>query len=55
MNELKKNLKEAFDLLATIPVQGNNVDIMHAARVKLRIAYQLAEAADKKEEVKEDA
>ena len=42
-NELIKNLQEAYDLLASIPVQGRNVDVMYIARTKLRSAYQLAE------------
>lgn len=50
MNELMKNLQEAYDMLSAIPVQGQNVDIMYNARVKLRIAYKLAEEKNKSEE-----
>lgn len=43
MNEVMKKLQEVYDLLTAIPVQGQHVDVMHNVRVKLRIAYQLAE------------
>ena len=47
MEELKKNLTQAFDLLSSIPVSGQNVDTMYAARTKLRTAFRLAEEAQK--------
>ena len=54
MNEIMKNLQEAYDMLSTIPVQGQNVDVMYSARVKLRVAYKLAEEKNKSEEVSEN-
>lgn len=51
MNEIMKNLQEAFDMLSTIPVQGQNVDVMYNARVKLRVAYKIAADKNKSEEV----
>lgn len=41
MNEKQKLLDEAFRLLSGIPVRGDQVDIMAAARGKLRTLYQL--------------
>ncbi len=49
MNELQKELEAAWKLLAAIPVQGDAVDVMAAARGALRRAYQMAEALEKKE------
>lgn len=39
MNETMKKLDEAFKLLSSIPVSGDAVDIMAAARNKLRQVY----------------
>lgn len=39
MNEVKKQLEEAFQILSAIPVSGENVEIMAAAKAKLRAAY----------------
>ena len=49
MEELKKHLTQAFDLLSSIPVSGQNVDTMYAARMKLRTAFRLAEDAQNAE------
>lgn len=46
MNELQKELDTVWKLLAAIPVQGDAVDLMAAARGGLRRAYQLAEKED---------
>ena len=55
MTEVKKQLEEAFQILSTIPVTGDHVEGMAAAKAKLRAAYLLVEQADiKKEEGKED-
>lgn len=54
MNELMKNLQEAFDMLSAISVHGQNVDIMYNARLKLRLAYKIAEDTNKSEEVPTD-
>ena len=39
MNETMKKLDEAFQLLSTISVAGDAVDVMAAARNKLRQVY----------------
>lgn len=55
MTEVKKQLEEAFQIISTIPVAGDHVEGMAAAKAKLRAAYLLVEQADiKKEEGKED-
>ena len=43
MNELQKELDAVWNLLASIPVKGDAVDIMAAVRGGLRRAYKLAE------------
>ncbi len=42
MNELQKTLDEAFRLFGAIAVSGESVDVMAAARDRLRRAYQQA-------------
>ncbi len=54
MDELMKNLKEAYDLLRLIPVSDTAVDAMYAARVKMRKAFQLAEALEAEKAVAEN-
>lgn len=57
MKEVKKHLEEAFQLLSSIPVKGDAVDVMAAVRVNLRSAYHLLnrqEAEDESEEVSAD-
>ena len=39
MKETMKKLDEAFKLLSAIPVSGDAVDVMAAARNKLRQVY----------------
>lgn len=46
MNELQKELDAVWNLLAGIPVKGDAVDIMAAARGGLRRAFKLAEKND---------
>ena len=46
MNELQKELDAVWNLLASIPVRGDAVDIMAAARGGLRRAFKLAEGDD---------
>ena len=46
MNELQKELDAVWNLLASIPVRGDAVDIVAAARGGLRRAYKLAEKDD---------
>lgn len=42
MRELQKEIDRAFACLSAIPVSGDNVEIMAAAREHLRKAFQLA-------------
>nr|DAQ96404.1 MAG TPA: hypothetical protein [Caudoviricetes sp.] len=46
MNELQKELDAVWNLLASIPVKGDAVDIMAAVRGGLRRAFKLAEKDD---------
>lgn len=39
MDDILKELELAFKMISTIPVTGDSVDTMAAARVKLRNAY----------------
>ena len=48
MTNLQEKLSKAYNLLSAIPVSGDHVEIMAAARELLREAYKLAE-----EEVKD--
>lgn len=50
MKELTNQLDEAFKLISCIPVSGENVEIMAAAKAKLRAAYAYAEL-NKQEEL----
>lgn len=45
--DTKEHIKKAFDLIGAIPVTGDNVDIMCAARQELRTAYNALAAAEK--------
>lgn len=42
MTDLQKELDRAFRLLSSIPVAGDGVEMMAAAKERLRKAYQLA-------------
>lgn len=44
MEELRKSLDRAYSILSTIPVAGDAVEKMAAARAELRKAYALTEA-----------
>ena len=46
MNELQKELDAVWNLLASLPVRGDAVDIVAAARGGLRRAFKLAEKDD---------
>lgn len=48
MNEVQKTINEAFEYVQAIPVTGDSVELMAAAKDALRRAYALAE--DKPEE-----
>ena len=41
MKKIKQHLEEAFQLVSSIPVKGDAVDVMAAARANLRAAYRL--------------
>ena len=41
MKEIKKHLEEAFQLVSSIPVKGDTVDVMAVVRNNLRAAYRL--------------
>jgi len=43
MTELQKEIDRAFTCLSAIPVSGDNVEIMAAAREHLRKAFKLAQ------------
>lgn len=47
MEEIKRNIDEAYRLISSIPVQGEAVDLMAAARAKLRKAYASIEQMGK--------
>ena len=42
MSDLQKEIDAAYGLVATIPVSGDHVDVIAAAREHLRHAYKLA-------------
>ena len=48
--DLKTEIDAAFKLVSSLSVNGDAVDVMAAVRDHLREAYQLAEAAEEKEE-----
>lgn len=52
MNEVQKILDTAFNLISTIPVNGDNVEKMADAKNYLRAAY--AKAGERCEKAKEN-
>lgn len=46
MEELKKEMNAAYNLIDAIPVRGNMIEVMAEARQHLRAAYKLAEEND---------
>lgn len=42
MNDIQKSVQEARRLVSLIPVSGDAVDVMAAARINLKDAYKLA-------------
>lgn len=42
MTDLQKELDGAYKLLSAVPVSGDAVEVMAAARERLRAAYKLA-------------
>ena len=53
MKEIKQHLEEAFQLISSIPVKGDAVDVMAVVRSDIRAAYRLLE--EKEKPVKEGA
>lgn len=49
MEELKKELNAVYDLMKTIPVRGDLVEVMAEARRHMRQAYKLTETQEEKE------
>ena len=59
MKEIKQHLEEAFQLISSIPVKGDAVDVMAVVRNNLRTAYLLLDKQpepmrESPEEVSED-
>ncbi len=50
MTELQKELELAFSCVSAIPVSGDYVEILAAAREHLRSAFKLAAAREEKED-----
>ena len=48
MTQLQKEIDRVFSYISSLPVSGDNVEVMAAAREGLRRAYQLA-GTEKKE------
>lgn len=46
MNELQKELDQAYKLASALPVSGDGVELMAAVREHLRVAYRLAGAEE---------
>lgn len=55
MEELRNELKAAYDMASAIPVTGDSVELMAAAKEHLRRAFKLAEECrqEKDEHTKE--
>lgn len=49
MTDIQKELEQAFSILHTIPVSGDNVDRMMMVREHLRKAYRLAQQKEGEE------
>lgn len=45
--DIKKSLEKVFNLLSTIPVQGDNVEVMYLAKQELRAVYSELKNQDK--------
>lgn len=55
MEHIKKELDQAFSMLSSIAVSGNNVEIMAAAKEHLRRAYKLCKEPESGETEEKDA
>lgn len=40
MEQIREDMKVAFDMISTIPVSGDSVELMAAAKERLRRAYK---------------
>lgn len=49
MTKLKQTLEDVYTILSAIPVTGDAVDCMAAARKKLRDAWQLLEKEEEQD------
>ena len=52
MKKIKQHLEEAFQLVSSVPVKGDAVDVMAAARANLKAAYRLLDKEPEPEEGK---
>lgn len=50
MNEIQKEINNAYKILSTVSVSGDAVDAIAACKMSLRMAYQKAEETEHKEE-----
>lgn len=46
MNDVQKEIKRSFELISSISVSGDNVEMMAAAKEALRLAYKMSEVKD---------
>ena len=49
MDNIRKEINEAYKMLSAIPVSGEGVDLMALAREHLRRAYQLTDETNDEE------
>ena len=42
MNDIQKEIQEAYNMISVISVSGDAVDVMAGARIHLKEAYKLA-------------
>lgn len=53
MEEVRKEIQDAWRLLSTLPVSGDAVDVLAACRMALRRAYAAAQNAECRKEEQE--
>lgn len=53
MNEVQKIINEAFEYMRAIPVTGDSVELMAAAKEAMRRAYAMSADAEDKAETKD--
>lgn len=49
ITQAKNYIRDSFELVSTIPVRGDAVDVMAQARNELRLAYQTLQALEKEQ------